>query len=159
MSCSVATYNLHLTDDVLDNFNTNYKLLPPLRNLSEVEALQEGVKNGVIDMVTSDHFPLDIECKAKEFDLADFGTIGLENSLGILLQHFSLEKTIEMLTNAKKRFGLPSYSIKEGSKANITLFTIEGESIFTVNSIKSSSRNCAFLGEKMKGNILGVITG
>lgn len=159
VSCSVATYNLHLTDDVLDNFNTNYKLLPPLRNLSQVEALQEGVKNGVIDMVTSDHFPLDIECKAKEFDLADFGTIGLENSFGILLQHFSLEKTIEMLTNAKKRFGLPSYSIKEGAKANITLFTIEGESIFTVNSIKSSSKNCAFLGEKMKGNILGVITG
>ena len=145
VSCSVATYNLHLTDDVLDNFNTNYKLLPPLRNLSQVEALQEGVKNGVIDMVT--------------FDLADFGTIGLENSFGILLQHFSLEKTIEMLTNAKKRFGLPSYSIKEGAKANITLFTIEGESIFTVNSIKSSSKNCAFLGEKMKGNILGVITG
>ena len=44
VSCSVATYNLHLTDDVLDNFNTNYKLLPPLRNLSQVEALQEGVK-------------------------------------------------------------------------------------------------------------------
>ena len=100
-------------------------------------------------MVTSDHFPLDIECKAKEFDLADFGTIGLENSFGILLQHFSLEKTIEMLTNAKKRFGLPSYSIKEGAKANITLFTIEGESIFNLDSIKSSSKNCAFL-EKCK---------
>ena len=126
VSCSVAVSNLHLTDEVLGNFNTDYKLLPPLRDTRHVEALRKGVESGVIDMVTSDHCPLDIECKAKEFDLAEFGSIGLEATLGIMLQHFSVEKTVEMLTAAKKRFSLPVSPITVGQKADLTLFTDKG---------------------------------
>ncbi|EGD34155.1 dihydroorotase [Capnocytophaga sp. oral taxon 338 str. F0234] len=158
VTCSVALHNLHFTDNTLDNFNTNYKVLPPLRDKAQVEALHKGVENGTIDMVTTDHYPLDIECKAKEFDLADFGTIGLEAAFGILIQHFSLEKVIEMLTKAKKRFFLPSSPIKVGAKADITLFNIDGETTFSTEMIRSSSKNCAFIGEKCKGNVLGVIT-
>ena len=158
VSCSVAVSNLHLTDEVLDNFNTDYKLLPPLRDTRHVEALRKGVESGVIDMVTSDHCPLDIECKAKEFDLAEFGSIGLEATLGIMLRHFSVEKTVEMLTAAKKRFSLPVSPIAVGQKADITLFTDKGERVFDKDSIKSFSKNCAFVSETVKGKVLGVIS-
>ena len=158
VSCSVAVSNLHLTDEVLGNFNTDYKLLPPLRDARQVEALRKGVESGVIDMVTSDHCPLDIECKAKEFDLAEFGSIGLEATLGIMLQHFSVEKTVEMLTAAKKRFSLPVSPIAVGQKADLTLFTDKGERVLTKDLIQSSSKNCAFVGEKCKGKVLGVIS-
>ena len=158
VSCSVALGNLHFTDKILENFDTNYKVLPPLRHQEHVEALREGVENGTIDMITSDHYPLDIECKAKEFDLADFGSIGLEATLGILLMHFSVEKTVEMLTNAKKRFSLPSTPIEIGKKANITLFTDQGDWVMNKKDIISSSKNCAFVGENCKGKVQGVIT-
>ena len=158
VSCSVAVSNLHLTDEVLGNFNTDYKLLPPLRDARQVEALRKGVESGVIDMVTSDHCPLDIECKAKEFDLAEFGSIGLEATLGIMLQHFSVEKTVEMLTAAKKRFSLPVSPIAVGQKADLTLFTDKGERVLTKDLIQSSSKNCAFVGENCKGKVQGVIT-
>ena len=68
VSCSVAIHNLHFTDEVLENFNTNYKVLPPLRDTANVQALREALNEGVIDFVTSDHNPLDIELKFKEFD-------------------------------------------------------------------------------------------
>ena len=158
VSCSVAVSNLHLTDEVLGDFNTDYKLLPPLRDVRQVEALRKGVESGVIDMVTSDHCPLDIECKAKEFDLAEFGSIGLEATLGIMLQHFSVEKTVEMLTAAKKRFSLPVSPITVGQKADLTLFTDKGEWVLTKDLIQSSSKNCAFVGEICKGKVLGVIS-
>ena len=158
VSCSVAVSNLHLTDEVLGDFNTDYKLLPPLRDTRQVEALRKGVESGVIDMVTSDHCPLDIECKAKEFDLAEFGSIGLEATLGIMLQHFSVEKTVEMLTAAKKRFSLPVSPIAVGEKADLTLFTDKGERVLTKDLIQSSSKNCAFVGENCKGKVLGVIS-
>ena len=158
VSCSVAVSNLHLTDEVLGDFNTDYKLLPPLRDARQVEALRKGVESGVIDMVTSDHCPLDIECKAKEFDLAEFGSIGLEATLGIMLQHFSVEKTVEMLTAAKKRFSLPVSPIAVGEKADLTLFTDKGERVLTKDLIQSSSKNCAFVGETCKGKVLGVIS-
>ena len=158
VSCSVAVSNLHLTDEVLGNFNTDYKLLPPLRDARQVEALRKGVESGVIDMVTSDHCPLDIECKAKEFDFAEFGSIGLEATLGIMLQHFSVEKTVEMLTAAKKRFSLPVSPITVGQKADLTLFTDKGERVLTKDLIQSSSKNCAFVGETCKGKVLGVIS-
>ncbi len=158
VSCSVAVSNLHLTDEVLGNFNTDYKLLPPLRDTRHVEALRKGVESGVIDMVTSDHCPLDIECKAKEFDFAEFGSIGLEATLGIMLQHFSVEKTVEMLTAAKKRFSLPVSPITVGQKADLTLFTDKGEWVLTKDLIQSSSKNCAFASENCKGKVLGVIS-
>ena len=158
VTCSVAIHNLHFSDDVLVDFNTNYKVLPPLRDKIHIEALWNGINEGIIDFVTSDHYPLDIECKAKEFDLADFGTIGLETAFGILIQHTSIEKAVKLLTGAKKRFSLPSSTIEIGNKADLTLFSPKGEYILSEKNITSSSKNCAFLGEKIKGSIIGIIT-
>ena len=157
VSCSVAIHNLHFTDEVLENFNTNYKVLPPLRDTANVQALREALNEGVIDFVTSDHNPLDIELKFKEFDWAAFGTIGLENAFGILTQYTSIERSIQLLTSARKRFGIPSTPITEGTSADMTLFTPENSSVFTINDILSASKNSAFIGETMKGKVIGVI--
>lgn len=157
VSCSVAIHNLHFTDEVLENFNTNYKVLPPLRDTANVQALREALSEGVIDFVTSDHNPLDIELKFKEFDWAAFGTIGLENAFGILTQYTSIEQAIQLLTSARKRFGIPSTPITEGTSADMTLFTPESSSVFTINDILSASKNSAFIGETVKGKVIGVI--
>ena len=157
VSCSVAIHNLHFTDEVLENFNTNYKVLPPLRDKTNVQSLREALNEGVIDFVTSDHNPLDIELKFKEFDWAAFGTIGLENAFGVLTQYTTIEQAIQLLTAARKRFAIPSSPIVEGTPADMTLFTLEDTSVFTVNDILSSSKNSAFIGEKMKGKVVGII--
>ena len=157
VSCSAAIHNLHFTDEVLENFNTNYKVLPPLRDKTNVQSLREALNEGVIDFVTSDPNPLDIELKFKEFDWAAFGTIGLENAFGVLTQYTTIEQAIQLLTAARKRFAIPSSPIVEGTPADMTLFTLEDTSVFTVNDILSSSKNSAFIGEKMKGKVVGII--
>ena len=157
VTCSVAVHHLHFTDEVLDNFDTNYKVLPPLRDTENVLALREALDNGVIDFVTSDHNPLDIELKFKEFDLADFGTIGLENVWGVLSQYTTVERAVTLLTAARKRFGIATAPIAVDSVADLTLFTPEGTSVFTKEDILSASKNSAFIGATMKGKVLGVI--
>lgn len=81
VSCSVAIHNLCLKDELVSEFDSKYKVLPPLRSQTDIDALIEGVKDGTIDMVTSDHNPLDVEHKRVEFDHASYGTIGLESAL------------------------------------------------------------------------------
>ena len=156
VTCSVAIHHLILTDEKLDGFDTRYKVAPPLRNESDRKALIKGVKDGIIDMITSDHNPIDIEHKKMEFDLAKNGTIGLESAFGSLLTVLPLEIIIDKLTLGKSIFGIENSTIKEGSKANFTLFTPEGNSIFTKENILSKSKNSAFLGIKLKGKVYGI---
>ena len=157
VTCSVAIANLHFTDEMLETFNTNYKVLPPLRDTDNVLALRQALEGGIIDFVTSDHNALDIELKFKEFDLADFGTIGLENVWGVLSQYVSTEKAVQLLTGARKRFGIPTHPIAEGAIADLTLFSPEGSFLFKETDILSASKNSAFIGATMKGKVIGVI--
>lgn len=101
VSCSVAISNLFFDDEMLDGFDSYYKLMPPLRNKEQVAALRAAVLDGTIDMVTSDHNPLNIELKQVEFDHAAYGSIGLESAFGALNSLFGTEKTIEILTAGK----------------------------------------------------------
>jgi len=156
VSCSVAINNLCLNDSVLESFDTNYKLLPPLRTQKDSKALLKGLKHGIIDGVTSDHNPIDIEHKRTEFDHAFFGSIGLESCFGALMSATDLQTTIRALTGLKKVFGLKENSISEGETANITLFSPEGNWVFTEDSILSTSQNAAMLGQKMQGNVYGI---
>ena len=157
VTCSVATHNLFFTDAVLKEFDSNYKVLPPLRTQDDINALIEGLKDGTIDMVTSDHNPLDIEKKKLEFDHADYGTIGLESAFGALNSVMTLKKTIETLTSGKTVFGIEYQPIKKGAKADLTLFNPNGTRTFTEKDILSKSKNSAFLGSKLKGVVYGVI--
>ncbi|MBE0390539.1 dihydroorotase family protein [Flavobacterium sp. PL002] len=157
VTCSVSVHHLVLTDQKLEQFDTRYKVTPPLRTETDRKALLEGVNNGTIDMITSDHNPIDIEHKKMEFDAAKDGTIGLESAFAALMTVLPLETVINKLTAGKNIFKIESNTIQEGSKANLSLFNPEGEVVFTKKSIVSKSLNSAFLGLTLKGKAYGII--
>ena len=156
VTCSVAVHNLVLTDEKLDGFDTRFKVTPPLRTDADRKALLAGILDNTIDMVTSDHNPIDIEHKKMEFEGAKNGTIGLETAFGALTTVLPLEKVIEKLTAGKSAFSIENASIKEGLIANITLFNPNGNWTFNKENILSKSKNSAFIGNEMKGKVYGI---
>lgn len=159
VTCSVSVHNLFFTDEVLKGFDTNYKVNPPIRSKEDVQALVKGVKNGTIDMITSDHNPLDIEHKKLEFDKATDGVIGLESAFGALNSILPLETTIERLTFPKSIFGIENHPLEVGQQANLTLFNPEFTYTFSEKeNIFSKSKNSPFIGQKLKGKVYGIIS-
>ena len=158
VTCSVAVHNLIFNDKKLKDFDTRFKVLPPLREEKDRVALVNGVKTGLIDMVTSDHLPIDLENKKTDIENAKYGTIGLESIFGSLLSLFDLNQTIEILTRGREIFNIEKPEFKVGSKASLSLFTINDYE-FSKADILSKSKNSAFLGMKMKGKPIGVING
>lgn len=156
VTCSVAVHNLVFTDEKLDGFDTRFKVSPPLRTDADRIALLNGVLDNTIDVITSDHNPMDIEHKKMEFDLAKNGTIGLESAFGALLTVLPLEKIVEKFTSGRAIFNLNQSEIAEGNSANISLFTTDEEWNFSKENILSKSKNSAFLGAKMKGKVIGI---
>jgi len=158
VTCSVAIHNLCFTDDVLKDFDTSFKVSPPLRIQEDLEALINGLKDGTIDMVTSDHNPINIELKKVEFDYAYYGTIGLESAFGALNSIFTIKKTIGLLTSGKERFGLENSSINIGNILDIALFNPDTKYIFSDSNIISKSKNTIFDQVELKGNVYGIIS-
>ena len=156
VTCSVAIHNLFFTDDILSDFDSKYKVQPPLRTKADTVALLDAVKDGTIDMVTSDHNPLDIEKKKLEFDHADFGTIGLESAFGALNALFTIKKTIEILTSGKNLFNIENQSIKKGNKAQLTLFNPNNKFTFSKTDIYSKSKNAIFESAQLRGKAYGI---
>lgn len=157
LSCSVAIYNLLFTDESLQGFNANAKLSPPLREESDKDALKNALKDGIIDMVTSDHQPLNSELKNVELDRAHFGSIGLEHSFGCLLSLFSVAQAVEILTRGKKRFGITEHTIEVGATADLALFSPKGMQEVTKTSLLSTSKNSIFIGKELPGKVYGII--
>ncbi|SFN28709.1 dihydroorotase [Paenimyroides ummariense] len=156
VTCSVAIHNLVLTDEVLTDFDTRFKVNPPIRDKAHQQALINGVLDGTIDVITSDHCAMDIEHKKMEFDMAKDGTIGLESAFGVLLEILPLDVVVEKLQAAKSIFLNDENVIKVGSKADLTLFDPSKEYTFNKNDILSKSKNSAFLNHKMKGFVYGI---
>jgi dihydroorotase len=157
VTCSVAAHHLVLTDDELHAFDSNFKTNPPLRTKDDVKALQKGVETGVIDIITSDHNPIDIEHKKVEFSEAKDGVIGLESAFGAVNSVLDLADFINCFTTKPKAiFGIENHSIQEGNLADITLFNPDTETIFTSKDILSTSKNSAFINKKLKGKVYGV---
>lgn len=156
VTCSVAIHNLLLTDEVLVNFDSRYKVAPPLRPESERKALLAGVLDGTIDVITSDHNPLDVEVKKLEFDLAKDGTTGFESAFGALNTLLPLEVIVDKFTVGKAIFGIESNGLAEGDAASFTLFNPGGDWTFDKKDILSKSKNSAFLGQQLKGRAYGV---
>ena len=157
ISCSVAIHNLIFTDIRLENYDTNCKVNPPLRTQKDIDALIEGLKDGTVDMVTSDHDPIAIEHKKVEFDFAAYGTIGLESAFGALNSIFSTKKTIQLLTAGKKRFGIKEESIAVGNPCQISLFNPNTAYTFGEEHLFSKSKNALFLGHSLKGKVYGIL--
>jgi len=158
VTCSVAAHHLILTDDELTKFDANTKVLPPLRTLKDIKALIKGVHDDTIDMITSDHNPINIEHKKVEYNNAKFGTIGLESLFGTLNKVIETNTLIECLTTKpRSRFQLKNSSIQEGNEANLTLFNPNFEYQFTKKNILSTSKNAIFLTKKLNGKVYGIL--
>lgn len=157
VSCSVAAHHLFLTDDEIKSFDTNYKVTPPLRGEQDRKALLKGVKDGTIDMIVSDHNPIDIENKNVEFANGAYGTIGMESLFGSTGKELDLDETISCLTSKPcKRFEIPVSTIDEDQNADLTLFNPELEYTFEEQHILSKSKNSAFIGKELKGKAYGI---
>ena len=116
------------------------------------------MKDGTIDMIVSDHNPIDIENKNVEFAHGLDGTIGLESFFGSINSVMKIEDFIGSITeNPRIRFGIPVPKIEKGEKANLSLFDPDFSYTFTDDNILSKSKNSAFLGKKLKGKVYGVI--
>ncbi|RNC90169.1 MAG: dihydroorotase [Allomuricauda sp.] len=157
VSCSVPVHHLVFDHSVLEEFDTNFKLSPPLRGKSDQKALIKGLQDGTIDFVTADHTPIDVEQKRVEFDNAAYGSLGLESAFGALNQQLQLEACITLLTKGRERFGIPTPEFKEGATAGLTLFNPEGEYTQTENRLESTSKNSAFLNHTLKGEVYGIL--
>lgn len=158
ITCSVSIPHLLFTDEVLQQFNTNYKLMPPLRSKEDTKALIQGLREGIIDFVTSDHDPIDIEHKNVEFDRAMYGSTGLESAFGALRTIMDTESAVSLLCKGRSRFGIAENDIRVGQKADLSLFDPEEEYTFGESDILSHSKNSAFIDQKLKGRVYGIIS-
>jgi dihydroorotase len=131
--------------------------MPPLREKSDQKALIKGLTNGTIDMVTSDHQPMDIEHKKVELEHAAYGSLGLETAFGSLSTLFGAEEAAQLLNRGKERFGVSQQSIQIGAQADLTLFTPDVTTIVSKEGILSRSKNSAYLGKELSGTVIGVI--
>jgi dihydroorotase len=162
VTASVPVLNLIFDETAIAEFDSNYKVLPPLREKSDINALKKGIKNGIISLITSNHTPLDKEAKNLEFPYAEFGIIGLETAYALCNTYLSdILKTEDIVSilaiNTRKLFRLPVPQIKEGTKANLTIFNPNIEWTFDEKDIYSKSKNTPFIGWQFKGKVIGVV--
>jgi dihydroorotase len=161
VSCDIAAHQIAFDDTALADFDTNLKVNPPFRSQEDIAALWEGLADGTIDAIVSDHNPQDEESKKLEFDLAEFGIIGLETAFAVVNtynQHLSLPQLIEKLTTQPRRIlRMSQPRIEVGQPANLTLFDAHTEWTFTEADIRSKSRNTPFVGKTLKGRPVATI--
>jgi dihydroorotase len=167
ISGEVCPHHIVLTDEAIQNFETNYKMNPPLRSQADVDALLEGIADGTVSILCSDHAPhADFE-KEVEFDSAPFGIIGLETELGLfidLLVHkhrkIDVARLIEMYTVEPARLlKIDGGTLSVGARADITLIDPELEWTVRADQFQSASRNSPFDGWKLKGRAVRTIVG
>src|SRR5262249_23407950 len=167
ISGEVCPHHIALTDEAIQNFDTDYKVNPPLRSQTDLDALLEGIADGTLSILCCDHAPhADFE-KEVEFDAAPFGIIGLETELGLfldLLVHkhrtISIARLIEMYTVEPSRLlKIDAGTLSMGACADVTLINLELEWTVRVDQFQSASRNSPFNGWKLKGRAVRTIVG
>lgn len=162
VTCSVSPYSITLDESLLHDYDTNYKVMPPLRGKSDITALLKGLNDGTIDSIASHHIPLEIEYKDVEFDHAGFGMTGLETAYALVNtqagKKLDTEKLVEKLAiQPRKLLGFEVPTITENTPANMTIFDTELEWTLTDKDIRSRSHNTPLIGTKFTGKVLGVV--
>lgn len=160
VTSSVNGYNLAMDDSALLQFDSNLKVNPPLRTKDDIKAMKNGLRNGTIDVICSDHRPEDEENKKLEFDLAAPGIAGIQTLYPLVNMYSGLSslQIIEKIALAPRRIlGLKLPVIKEGEMANITIFSPEMEWIPNDKNMKSLSKNNPWLGKKLRGKAIAII--
>jgi len=160
VTCEVAPHHLVLTDEEVatSGFSTQTKMKPPLRSERDREALLNGLADGTVDAIASDHAPHHADEKDVEFNLAPFGILGLETTLSLCLDRLvrpgviGLPRLVELLSTGPARaFGLPGGTLAPGSPGDVTIFDPEKRITVFADRFRSRSRNTPFDGWKLRG--------
>ena len=163
VTCDVPIYNLLLDDEKILDFNTNFKVYPPLRSQSDIHELFRGLEDGTIDVISSHHQPQDIDSKNCEFEKASFGIISLQTFYSNLVE-ISRKIPFEILaekitTNPRKILGIKNPEIKEGSIACFTVFDEMGSWDYNDSTNQSKSKNSPWMDWSLRGKVRGVVNG
>lgn len=165
ITCEVTPHHLFLTDAACDHYQTNAKVNPPLRTLRDNRALIAAIQDGVVDAIATDHAPHGVDEKQCCFDHANFGLLGMETALPLLLQlvedrQVSLSKLIALLTiGPASVLNLPFGTLKVGRSADITLFDPKASVTLDADKFASKSRNTPFQGWKLTGKVQMTMVG
>jgi dihydroorotase len=162
ISAEVAPHHFTLTDAAVAEYDTNAKMNPPLRSSDDVAGVVDGIRDGTIDAIASDHAPHHINLKMLEFDRAPFGITGLETAVGLALTRLQLPpgRLIEVFSiNPQKIMRVTPWGLFEGSDADLTILDLGRSWKFDVNQSRSLSRNSPFHGWEMKGKAVATIVG
>lgn len=163
VTAETAPHYFSLTDELLTSFNTNLKVNPPLRSAKDVEAIKEGLKDGTIDVIATDHAPHSSLEKDIEFDYASPGMVGLETALPLALKLVtegivSLPELVAILTFRPAHIlGIPKGTLSPGSEADITVIDPSQEHTLGVSNFKSKSKNSPFDGWPVRGKVLSTL--
>jgi dihydroorotase len=165
ITCETAPHYFTLTEAEVEGYNTNAKMNPPLRSEADVEAIIQGLKDGTIDAIASDHAPHTVDEKSVEFAAAAFGIVGLETSLGLVITELVETKVLsfidavaKMTINPARILGIDKGSLKIGGDADLTIIDMSDWTV-NVDNFASKSRNSPFNGWKLKGKALYTIVG
>lgn len=161
VTCDVNIHHLILDDEHLESFDTNYKVLPPLRTQKDIEALIKGVNDGTIDVIVSAHQPYDQDHKKMEFDLAEFGIMGAQIILPLyhkfLSDKIALETFIACIeSNPKKILKFKESQFAKGAEADLTIFSLDENWRFDSDSNQSKSDNSPFMNSDFTARVMGV---
>ena len=160
VTCEVAPHHFTLTDEAVRGYDTNTKMSPPLRAIDDVEAIKEGLQDGTIDIIATDHAPHDIADKQVEYQNACFGIVGLETALPLSLKLvdekiLSMGDVIKKLTSTPANiFNLKAGSLSLGNEADILIFNPNLEYSIDISKFHSKSKNSPFDGWKVKGKVI-----
>ena len=158
ITASCFVHHLVSTEEEVAGYNSNFKVFPPLKDENTRQALIEAVKNKTIDAITTQHTPLDTEVKNLEFEYADYGMIGLESALGLLLKYtdIPLERIVDALSLQPRNIINRSSTINIDNIVNFTIFNTDEEWIFEEKNIQSKSKNSPYIGKTLKGKVKAV---
>lgn len=165
VTTEVCTHHFDLTDEEIEkrHFDTNVKMHPPLRTQDDVDAMIEGLADGTIDVICTDHAPHAIEEKEVEFIYAPNGIVGLDTAWSISVMRLlktgklSLQQLMDKLViNPREILNLEIPEIKEGQAANLTIFNTDEEWTYSKNEVRSKSKNSPYIGETLTGRALAV---
>jgi len=165
VTCEVTPHHLALTEESVADYDTNFKMSPPLRSVEDRDALFAGLVDGTVDAIASDHAPHELDSKRKEFALASFGILGLQTSLPLLLEFvaqgkLSRHRAVELLTDGPARaFGLPAGTLKVGAAADLVVVDPEFSWNFSKDLNHSKSSNSPFIGRAFRGIAESVVVG
>jgi dihydroorotase len=164
VTAEVTPHHLDLSDSDMTPYDSNFKMKPPLRSCGDVEAVLEGVVNGAVDAIATDHAPHPGSEKMQEFEKCPFGILGLETALGVSFDRLihsgkiSLVRLVEMFTvNPARILGLDRGTLSPGAPADLTLFSTDRQWTYDVNKSFSKSRNSPYHGRTFRGGPVATI--